>query len=341
MQFLQTNAINFNALLIEIRDFLAGNGWAILADGTGGGGLTLEMTNANGHDFKLDGATVVATNEYIAGALVPFNDRFCNMSFQKSDIGLAAGYTAFTAETNDCAGPFGNVWLFTDDAATYCHVVLQTGGSRYNHFSFGNLDPKGVHAINIPYCAGMYYMYWRNQVGYIANAGNPFNYPTSGFHNVGYFCEDTPNGKAMRVGLPDGVVDPLLGFTDGGIEKPELLPTCLRQYTRGPGANLGVGRLLDFFTTIDNKAHTGGVPISPLPVLVKGIGDVYAYVGDIPTIGLVNMTGLSVGQELTFAGDTWIVFPLKQYGLEEATAFGNAPQPVCNSRNFGFAIQKV
>jgi hypothetical protein len=340
MQFLQTNATDCNGLLIEIRDFLAANGWTTLADGTGGGGLTLEMTNANGHDFKFDGSNVVVTNEYIAGALVPFNDRFLRMYFQKADIGLAAGYTAFYAETNDCAGPFGNIWLFTDDAATYCHVVLQTGNSRYNHFSFGNLDPKDVHAINIPYCAGMYYYYWRNQLGYVNNGdGNPFSYPTSGFHNIGYFCDDTPNGKAMRVGVPDGVVDPLLGFTDGGIEQPTLLQIFARHYQST--VNLGAALLLDYFTAIDNHAYTGGVPISPFPILVKGIGDVYAYVGDIPTIGLVNMAGLTAGQELDFAGDTWIVFPLKQYGLEDATAYGGNPQPFCNSRNFGIAIQKA
>jgi hypothetical protein len=338
MQFLLTNATDFNDLLIEIRNFLTANGWTTLVDGTGGGGLTLEITNGNGHDFKLDGANTVVTNEYVGGALVPFNDRFCRLQFQKSDIGLAAGYTATYAEVNDCAGPFSNVWLFTDDDATYCHVVMQTGNSRYNHFSFGNLDPKGVHAIATPYCMGLYYMYWRNQLSYQTD-GNPFNYPVSGFHNVGMFCDDTPNGKAMRVGVPDGIVDPLLGFTDGGIELPTLLQLCSRYNTRG--LSLGQALLLDFFTTIDNHSHTGGVPISPLPILVKGTGFVYSYIGDIPTIGLVNMTGLSPGQELTFAGDTWIVFPLKQFGLEAATAFGVAPQPVLNSRNFGIAIQKA
>jgi hypothetical protein len=52
MQFLQTNAIDLNGLLIAIKNFLSAHGWTVLADGTGGGGLTLEMTNANGHDFS-------------------------------------------------------------------------------------------------------------------------------------------------------------------------------------------------------------------------------------------------------------------------------------------------
>jgi hypothetical protein len=208
MHFLQTNAVDLNGLLIALKNFLSANGWTVLADGTGGGGLTLEMTNANGHSFKFT-SRVDAQAAYWTGVSVAFNDRLLQIAYQKSNIGMAAGYTVTPAESNDCSGPFSNVWLFTDAASTYCHCIMQTDNARYNHFSFGDLDNKGLHGVNIPYAMGLYYMYWPNGPNYI-NGNLPFNAPNHGAHNIGMFCEDASSevvagtGRAIRLGVPNG-----------------------------------------------------------------------------------------------------------------------------------------
>jgi hypothetical protein len=61
---------------------------------------------------------------------------------------MAAGYTTHYAQTNDMQRSVFERLVVTDNAATYCHVVMQTGNARYNHFSFGDLDNKGLHAVN-------------------------------------------------------------------------------------------------------------------------------------------------------------------------------------------------
>lgn len=347
MHFLQTNAVDLNGLLIALKNFLSANGWTVLADGTGGGGLTLEMTNANGHSFKFT-SRVDAQNSWATGVSVGFNDRLLAVAFQKSDIGMAAGYTTKAAETNDMAGPFSNIWLFTDNAATYCHVVTQIG-NRFSHFSFGDLNNRGLHAVNIPYAFGLYYIYWQWNPWSPANSSgyNAFIDPSAGQHNIGFFCEDAVSeniafaNNCTRVGLPDGVVDPLLGFTDGPLEAPTLRGLSNRNLSKDPSGLIG-GHFLDFIHQYDNQGYTGGVPIFPCSIIVYDpAATAHTIVGEWPYIGQVNMDGLSPAQELTFAGETWIVFPLKQAGTYAAMNGGISAQPITNSLNYGIAIKKA
>lgn len=345
MHFLQTNAVDLNGLLIAVKNFLSANGWTVLADGTGGGGLTLEMTNANGHSFKFT-SRVDAQAAYWTGVSVAFNDRLLQIAYQKSNIGMAAGYTVTPAESNDCSGPFSNVWLFTDAASTYCHCIMQTDNARYNHFSFGDLDNKGLHGVNIPYAMGLYYMYWPNGPNYI-NGNLPFNAPNHGAHNIGMFCEDASSevvagtGRAIRLGVPNGLVDPALGFTAGAIEAPILRPLSTRWTILNASGDLA-GRFLDFLHQYDNQGYTGGVPVFPLAVVQRAPADgAHTQLGVIPTFGQVNMDGLSPGQQLDFAGEQWLCFPIKQKGTYEGANGGANPQNMTNSLNLGLAVRKA
>ncbi len=328
MQYLNTAAADIAAFLVEVRDFLSSNGWTILADNTGAGTPALEVTNANGHDFKLS-TGVDAQTLYGVGA---FNDRYLSLSYQKSDIGAAAGYSTIS-KTNDMAGPYANIWLFTDDAATFCNIVIQSSNYRYSHASFGNLDPKDCHAENLPYTAGNLYRWWRHSATLSANGHHD---PSSiAYHGIGYFGDAT----YCRIGLPDGLLDPALDFTDGPIDGPTVWHTSSRDTQRIVTST--AARLLDYFKTIANHSFTGAIPLSPLPIIVGGDNSVRAYVGDIPGVCLVDVTGLSPGQILTFATDEWVVFPLKQFGLDVNAHGGASPQDVCNSTNYGFAYRKV
>ncbi len=326
MQYLNTSAADIAALLVEVRDFLSSNGWTILVDDTGAGTPALEATNANSHDFKLS-TGVTAQVLYGVGA---FNDRYLSLSYQKSDIGAAAGYSA-VVQTNDMAGPYPNIWLLTDDAATYCHIIVQCSNYRFAQASFGDLDNKSLHAIDVPFCAGNYYKWWRHTATLSANAHHD---PGDGAHSIGYFGE-----AQLHIGVPDALLDPSLDFTDGPLDGPSIVDLSRRFTQRTIGDTTAY--LLDFFKCVQNHSHTGSIPISTLPVMVYGDNSVRAYIGDLPTVGLVNVTGLAAAQVLTFASDEWIVFPMKQFGLDENAVGGANPQDVANSTNYGFAFQKV
>lgn len=339
MQFQQTSASNLNALLIAVRDFLDANGWSITADGTGGGGLSLTMQNSLGHDFLLTSSTEART-DVISGALT---DRLLLVNWDKAAIGLTPGASARTAKTNDMAGPFANVWLITDDAATYCHIIAQTATSRYSHTSFGRLDPKGMHSADIPFAVGVYWQWWRTNVDPNDNASNQ-NDPSDVAHEIGYYCEDSgaaANANTTRIGIPSGLLDTSLFFDAGALEMPTLRVNNSREFGSSI-TSTSSQLLLDFQRLVVNQLATGGTNISPLPVAVQGTTDsLHAFVGVFPGVGAVSMRGLAPGQVLTFAGEEWIVFPLKQQGnVANARGQGQATLD-CNSTFLGLAYKKA
>lgn len=339
MQFQQTSAANLNELLIAVRDFLDTNGWSITADGTGGGGLSLTMQNSLGHDFYLTSSTEART-DVISGA---FTDRLLLLNWDKAAIGLSPGASSRTAKTNDMAGPFANVWLITDDAATYCHIIAQSSTSRYSHASFGRLDPKGMHEEDLPFAVGVYWQWWRTNADPNNNGSNQ-NDPADTGHEIGYYCEDSGSSgtaNTTRIGIPDGLLDTGLFFDAGALELPTIRLSCSREFGSGISSTNGQ-RLLDFQRLVVNQLATGGTNISPLPVAVQGTTDsLHAFVGVFPGVGAVSMRGLAPGQVLTFAGEEWIVFPLKQQGnVANANGQGQATLD-CNSTFLGLAYKKA
>lgn len=339
MNFQQTSALNLNELLIALRDFLFANGWTIPSDGTGSGGLNLTVRNSNNHDFYLS-STTEARTDVITGALT---DRLLNVNWDKAAIGLAAGASARVAKTNDMAGPFANVWFISDEAATYCHIIAQSATNRYSHTSFGNLDPKGMHSTPLPFAVGVYWQWWRTN----SNPNDPRskqNDPSDGDHEIGYFCEDSgsgPSANTTRVGIPDGLLDPALFFDDGALEMPALQQTCSRDVFFS-FSSAQPQRLLDYQRYILNQTVTGGAPITPLPVAVIGTtNSLHAFVGVFPGVGAISIRGLSPGQVLTFAGEEWIVFPLKQIGNVVNANNGGQATLDCNSAFYGLAYKKA
>lgn len=331
MRFTNTSATTFADLLIEIRDHVSANGWSILADNTGAGTPALEVTNSLGNSFLLTTSTTARTDA-VSGA---FTDRNLDISYERANFGGSAGYAA-AVSTNDMAAPFANVWIISDDAATFCHVISQVGVSRYTHASFGNLDNRGLHTAEVSYIAGNFWEWWRADASPIANATS-LNDPVNPDHARGFAFEST----RYRIGVPDGLLDPALSFTDGPIDNAQARDLCIFYYN-GVVNNNTATRLLDYFSFIKNQGHTGGVNITPFPCCLYDTAiQNAAYVGDLPSVGMVNIVGLSPGQVLTFGAEEWIVFPLKQAGPFDSSKSGGNPTNVPNSVMYGMAYRKA
>jgi hypothetical protein len=247
------------------------------------------------------------------------------------------------ARVNDMGGPFSNVWMFSPANGDAINVVIQTAADRFTHFSFGFLDPRGMHETDVAYVSGLYWFWWRDRENY-QNNNSPFNNPGAGEHQIGVFGDR----HEVHHAIPDGLLDPAFNFRDGGWvtqdsgNAPNVWQTCTRFFRRIDGTNETHGYMLDFFMAVDNQAQTGGVALHALPVIVYSIArDAKAYIGEFYDIRLCNMSGLAIAQTLSFADDEWMVFPLKQLGTPEATMNSVAPQPYCNSIYYGLAYRKV
>lgn len=328
MIVLNTSAADFNAMLVAVRDFLAGNGWTVVTDSTSSGSLVVQ--NSNGHKYRLRSTTANRTDFY-TGAFV---DTMLNIEWDRGNTGGTAGTYSTSTTTNDMTGPFASLWLFTDEAATFCYIVAQCAPVRYSHSGFGEIDPKGLHAEHIDFSAGLFWQFWSNSEEYANNnnGGNPFNYLVSGSHRI-----DHTDGAGW-VGIPDGVLDPSLFFTDGPV-MAQTWSTCDREYSKTTNTD-NTARFADYFCNVTNKPFTGGVVLTPLPLLCAAASqDVMAVLGEYPQMALVNMQGLSPGQTLEFAGDEWIIFPWKQFGTAEAMKYGSNCLPQPNSWRYGFAYR--
>jgi hypothetical protein len=195
MQFLQTNAIDLNGLLIAIKNFLSAHGWTVLADGTGGGGLTLEMTNANGHSFKFTSATVARTR-YATGVAVAFNDRLLKVAFQKSDIGMAAGYTTHRANERHATVRFRTFGCYRQrrDVLPCRYANRQCA---VQPFQLRRSGQRGL-ACGQPSVRVRALLSAMEPEGRLANSNRLQRvHRRSRRHNVGFFCEGATNRSCL------------------------------------------------------------------------------------------------------------------------------------------------
>jgi len=329
MIVLQTTATDFKAMLVVVRDFLSTNGWTVITDAIAASS-SLVVRNSSGHNYRLI-ETRTSRTDFFTGA---FTDTTLNCQFDPGNTGGNPGGYLTTGDCNDMTGPFPSLWVFTDEAATFCHIVAQTAPVRYAHASFGKVDSKGLHTASIDYVAGTYWNYWATLENYTNSIGdgNPFNNPQSGTHQIDHI------DGTLWLGIPDGVLDPSLFFTDGHVVS-QAWRLSDREYGKNTATN-NTSRWTDYFCNITNKTFTGGVILTPLPIAANPASqDVMAIVGEIPQMALVNMQGLSPGQTLVFGNDEWLVFPIKQFGLAEAAKYGSNPLPQPNSWRYGFAYR--
>ncbi len=342
MTYTTTTATDVKDLLGKIRDFAVTDGWTAAYDDVASNGrLGLSKGNCK---VSFQSANLTRTDEVNGGTL---NDSRIRMALCTAFAGGVTTYWGHTGslctgdgdvdtvETIDLYGPFANVWLFSNAAETHVHVVVQSASNRYSHLSFGIVDEHGLSQPDVAYVAGNNYVWWPDNSDFTSNNSCDFNWPGSSAHNIGYFMEGNQN-----VFIPDGLLDPSLGFADGDVMTRSIWGTHNRGWTASESWQNSSSRWADFFLGVNNDVTTGGVPLTTLPLIYSN-GSNYVFLGSLPDLRLVNMGSLSPAQEIVYGSDTWMVFPMKQKGERAATNYGANPEPRCNSIEYGFAFKKV
>lgn len=320
MAYLESSALDRAELLDDFLDFLDANGWSRSGD---------EITNADGTTFAFDVAIAIANRATYPSGTTP--DGSFGVKIKTDSFG-PSGFSALKY-SNDFTGPFGAAYYFTDGVTAA--LVVRSSTLRYSHLVFGHLDKHDLYTLDVPFIAGMYYEFWRTQLNFSSDGDdNGFNYVESQDHEIGFFGEP---GNCLAL-VQDGIVDPSLGFTDG-LHYPAWHVSSQRLAFTSGATSIGTGLMLDYFTSVQNQAMTGGVPLHCLPC-VADAGTVLCYLGDLSLVRLVNIAGLSPAQVLSFAGDDWVCFPLKQQGDINSQCFGTTPLPAPNSGYYGLAFKK-
>lgn len=156
-------------------------------------------------------------------------------------------------------------------------------------------------------------------------------------------------GRGSNYRIPDGYLDPLLGFTDGDVFINRVNIDAAQNFNHHYGtqkdpAGSGVSSILDMMANspsseggvMNNQATTGGVVLMPYPVIYNAVSpDLKCFLGELPGIAAVQLQNLAPGEELEYGSDTYMVFPLKVKGLTTESTNG-----LPNSYGNGFAILK-
>lgn len=194
------------------------------------------------------------------------------------------------------AGPFPNLYLFSDASGNYVHVVLEIFAGVYRHMLFGNLIKFGT------WTGGAYFAstFWSQNVG----GSNPISTPGDGSHCVPFDNGVSSSNRSWTVHYENGSDKWIYNGTDGNV---------FGGVTRREGhasVRGGFGRM---FKNIQESLFSGLVPLGPVLVGASRASDspvTTRFIGQVPDFRMVNMTNLTSAQEFSIGSDTWKVFPM-------------------------------
>lgn len=227
--------------------------------------------------------------------------------------------------------------------ADYIHVVIQIAAELYQHFSFGNIDKRGLT---------------HSGVGYVtAQAMTPFS-DRSGSGGRHHNLYDTYRGFTGHVGEASDAtkflsIHPIDVLPVGYIGNNTILPSGrlfdtigLRHGTQFVHNNDGIFPQNHTPWSLADQSKplpvSGDVPLYSMPIIIhqttaQSLDNRCVYTGEFPGIRYCRMDGMQPGDEFTFGGDTWKVFPVLRL-----TEISNYNQPLVKSSGpMSFAYQKV
>lgn len=315
-----TALANMDAVLSSLTTFLNSlTGWSLHTNlgspsvGAGAGGHVTVASN---------GTTMVGLRSTTTGTSANMLMLFSGLGAYASGIegslngddGQGPSYTNTTATNGTIfrgfqalVGPFPNLYMFSNAAGDYCHVVLEWSAGKFRHMAFGKVIQFGTWpGGNGSYFAGSYW----SQSG-LGNSGSSqiINQPQSANHALPF---------DNHVCTTSTLVDWSLNYnngTDSWIGPTEALYNGVVQRRQGRGSvRGGSGRM---YKNIQESLYTGLIPLGPIVLGAVKLSDTpttVRSVGQVPDMRTVNLDHLTPAQEFAIGSDTWKVFPLSSKG---------------------------
>lgn len=226
--------------------------------------------------------------------------------------------------------------FFSDAGEDYIHVVMQTAADKWAHFSFGNIDKKGLTHDGVAYLTSCLNPTWPNSSSTSAIFNDPDNYwwPFNGAYGrvatgsarMQYFA-----GNAVISPYVTGIIGTATNVAEVGLNS--ITSGITAWLVKTSHARFLLHNLVQVPT-----GYNGTVVLSAIPCFLADTTNAkITYVGDFPGVRVCRMDGLTPGQEITFGGDTWKIFPLtRQTNPSEVSQ-----QYVVSTGPLGLAYKKV
>lgn len=347
-----TGTGDYAAMMAAVLAHAVTDGWLEV----GGVSSGWPIKNAAGTMFvDFTTSTFVENDVTLGGDGIPKTQRLISLGMSHTSGAAATTNSSGSVARTVSAGYASlNFHIFSEPAVSD-HVMIAFVFSNgvdpevCSHFGFGDLDHAGMTHGLIQFCGGQEGRGWaatggngagagdwnslnRTKLAYAGTIGqsddassnmmmiiNTTNHPIPGTPGTGWpnvdTWMDTSTGLVWKMSRP-------------GIDNqdPQFAPgnSCLNWHNVGS----------------EPQPHSGSVTLMPLPIFIlngSGVAGSMFLAGFIPSTRLCSVTGFSVGDEVSFSGDTWKVFPMvkKTDNSLLNTAF------IVTSGSAGYAYKKV
>lgn len=313
-----TALTNMDSVLSAITTFIGGlTGWTIH---TNLGTPTVGAASGGSVTIASNGTTMVGLRSTDTGGAANQLFLFSGLGAYSSGIegslngddGLGSLYT--TANVNSSptngflfrgfqklAGPYPNLYMFSNSAGDYVHIVLEWATGKFRHMTFGKISQFGTW----PGGNGSYFCgtYW-DQGGLGQGGQEPIASANSAVHALPF-----QNGPAEDSFMLDWTLNYSNG-TDNWIGPVEgTFGTVVRRRGRS-SVRGGANRI---YKNIQESLFTGLIPLGPIIVGAEKLSDTpvtIRFIGQVPDMRTINIDHLAPAGEFAIGSDTWKVFPL-------------------------------
>lgn len=327
-----TGSGNYVSLMAAVLAFAIADGWTASA-----GNWPINKGNVRGVDW----ATFTASeNDHTGNAGASVTVRYVRIGIGTSlaNATANAAITANSAVMANCQYTFSNWWIFSDSGAgkpNYISVVVQfsngVNADCFAHFSFGELDKHGMtHTATVYATASTNRAYvFDITAGTAGNQSLDFNSGPYGRVYKPY------TGSAAFLTYPSAfnqnnlvlIVDPTvtpIPIAGAFPAADTLIPSSLIldniKNNDGNVADIGYTRNTDLCFNLCSWAwasqpqpFSGAVSMVPLPVILLNNVTTSAQMvmlGSFPNVRIGSMDSYAPADEVTYAADTWSLFPM-------------------------------
>lgn len=356
-----TGSGNYLALMAAVLAHAVADGW-VEAGGIGTG-WPISKGNVRGVDWS---TFTIANTDFTSGAGVPKTTRWIRLAVGTSPANATAnaGSTATSASFPNMEYTIDTWHIFSDPSiGDHINVVVQfsngVDAKVFGHFSFGELNKHGMTYGGLAYasthpCRGFaadnngdqnfsrdwqggnysaHDRYFSGRIGY--------SYTTTTTYNHFQYVIDPTNTP-----FPAVPIWPAADTSHGSERLLDIMKSNSSSWEPQDTSPSYLGTLNGSFAAaalaFTSQPYSGGVSFMPLPILIANTTANsqtlrFINVGSAPNIRICSMASLLDGDEITYAGDTWQVFPF----LCQKPNSTLGAQYTVTSGLFGFAYKKV
>jgi hypothetical protein len=356
-----TGSGDYNALMAAVLAHAVADGW--LEAGGIGTGWPISKGNVRGVDWS---TFTISNTDFTNGGAFPKTTRWIRIAVGTSPANATAnaGSTATSASFPNMEYTIDTWHIFSDPSiGDHINVVVQFSNgfdaAVFGHFSFGELNKHGMTYGGIAYASahpcrgfaasnngdqnfaddwhggnyGAIYRHFTGRIGYSYTNRLTYN-------NFQYVISPTNSPFPALPIWPEADVShdhSRLLDTYGPSESSFEMHTLSETSIGSVGTKMGISALV-----ASSQPYSGGVSFMPLPILIANTTANsstlrFINVGSAPNVRLCSLSTLLPGEEITYAGDTWQVFPM--VCRKPMNTLGGSG--VVTSGLLGFAYKKV